>query len=321
MRKYIIVLIFCLCFYALSSGQNNTGKVLDAKPQGEVRDAGEIFGIPVPPDNYYFVKSVVSIFGNKWGNPPKAPQEVEDVVWEQLLLSFVAFKENITVSQEEIEQEIGKSISAAGVAFDWKKDKESYAKWLKEKIGITPELFENQFRHLIQLEKLRKQVLENIKPQVSDEEAHAKFLNERNSLSVELVEFEEEKSADEFYKKISQRPGAWERERKKRPQAFKRPGFVSIEFLVDLWKIPQDAANKMMLKNKDEFYPPRPIYKGYAVFKVLDKRQADETQFDSAKEGYIEKVAAAKKYQGFNEWIKRLKEDAKIKTYIKGGEK
>jgi hypothetical protein len=277
--------------------------------------AGEFFGVKVPIENYYFVKSVIARFGNRWGNAPQTAKELEDAIWEQLLLSFVAFNQNVTVSDEELAAEITKTLEAERVTFDWKKDKEAYQKWARERLKEDALLFENQLKHLIQLEKLRNQVKEAVTPQILNEEAYQEFLNENSSLSLELVRFESEAEADEFYKKVAGSAATWEREKKKRPKDFVRPGFVTVVFLADIWKIPQDALNKMMARDIGDVYPPRPIYKGYAVFKILEKRPADKSQYKEAKDPAYENVRRKKQYEGMLAWIEQLKKAANIKVY------
>jgi hypothetical protein len=85
---------------------------------------------------------------------------------------------------------------------------------------------------------------------------------------------------------------------------------------MDIWRFPLDAAYKMVKMKKGEFYPPAPIYKGYAVFKVLGNSRADEKNFTAQeKQAYREKVRLVKQYEGFNQWLKDLKQQAKIKVY------
>jgi hypothetical protein len=292
---------------------NSVQAQIELKPKEEL--AGEFFGTPVPMSNYNFVKSVLMVFGNKWGPQPKDSQEWEDCIWQDLVLSYEAFRRNIQVSPQEIDTEVENTLSGEKVDFDWKKDKEAYARWLKEKLQGTPELFENQLKHLIQLQKLRKQVMDSFQPQATEEEAFQEFLNEYNTLSVELVQFDEEKKAQEFYDLAKTNPQSWEEEKGKRPKDFVRPGFVSLEFLMDLWGFPKGAAYKMMKMEIGEFYPPAPIYKGFGVFKILEKRIADEAKYPQRKESYYEQIRSKKRYEGFEQWVKDLKQRASIRVY------
>lgn len=310
MKKTItFCLLVPLCFilnFVYGAGQ----------PKEKTEFAGEFFGAPVPIGNYYFVKSVITVFGNRFGAQPQTAQELEDCVWDGLLLSYEAFRRNIAVSQEEIENEIAKIIKDEKAEFDWKKDRDAYVQWVKKRVNEPVELFENQIRHLIQLEKLRKEAMDGINPEVSEEEAYQEFLNEYNTLGIELVQFDELKGARDFYQKTEKNSRFWDKEKEKRPKDFKRPGFVALEFLMEMWKLPKDAVYKMMQMEIGIIYPPTSIYKGYGVFKILEKRPADETKYPQLKQSYFEQIKMKKKYDGFNSWLKDLKQSANIKMSI-----
>ena len=206
-----------------------------------------MFELDVPRDNYLFIKGVLSVFGNKFGEPPRNPREEENCVWDQLALSYEAYRRGIVVGPDEIEAEVKKILEADKVGFDFKADRPAYEKWVKEKVNAPVELFENQIRHLIQLEKTRQQVMNTIEPRVSEAEARREFLNEYNSLSVELVEFAGLKESRYFYDKAK---GRWEFGMRRRPprQKIPLPGFVALEFLMDIWRFQgcgiQDAEIK-----------------------------------------------------------------------------
>ncbi len=310
MKKILLFLCAIIFIFSpnLSFGQDPAKKEPEA--------AGEFFGAPVPMNNYYFAKGALVIFGNRWGAQPQTPQELEGCVWNDLLLSYEAFRRNIEVSREEVGAEITKMLKAEKVEFDWNKDKEAYTKWIKGKANEPVELFENQLKHLIQLQKLRQQVMDGITPAVTEEEAYQEFLNEYNTLGIELVQFDQLKSAEEFYNRAKKNPEFWDKEKNKRPKDFKRPGFVALEFLMDMWKLPKDAVYKMMKMKAGDIYPPAPIYKGYGVFKILELKAAEELKYPQLKNSYYEQIKMKKKYEGLNEWIKNLKLQANIKVYL-----
>ncbi len=276
---------------------------------------GEIFGVPVPVSNYNFIKGTFMVFGNYWGPQPQTPQEMEDCVWNDLVLSYEAFRRNVIPKQEDVDAEITKTLSSEKVDFDWKKDKEAYAKKIKERIGVSVELFENQVKHLVQLRELRKLVMDSIEPVVDEKEAYQEFLNEYNTLSVELVQFDKLKDAEDFYNKFKKKTNLWDKEKQKRPSDFKRPGFVALEFLMEMWKFPKEDVYKMMKMKKGSIYQPAPIYKGYGVFRILETRPAEEKKYSELKKSYQEQIKNKKRYVGLNEWIKNLKTQADIKVY------
>ena len=319
--KYLSAFIaLFLCSYLLvgkaSATQVKVGseaKITVTEP--EPKYVGSFFDTKVPEQNYYFVKSVITVFGNRFGKQPKTAEEVEGAVWDQLLLSFEAFRRGIAVNQEEVDGEINKILQAERVTFDWKKDAAAYEKWVKDKANEPAGLLANQIRHQLQLQKLKEQVMEAIEPSVTDDEAFQGFLNENSSLDIELVQFDVEKDARNFYDKVKVGPDAWEKEKAKRPKDFRRPGGVTTQFLIDFWNIPQGDLQKMVKMKAGEFYGPAAVFKGWGVFKVLGSTAADESKFNDLKDRYREKVKAGKRYEGFGAWFEKLKKDANIQIF------
>ena len=280
--------------------------------------SGEMFGIKVPLQNYFFVKGVLIVFGNNFGVQPKTPQEEEEVVWEQLMLSFEAFRRGITVSPEEVNNEVDKILKAERVTFNWKDAPEAYKKWIDEKAGEPLELFENQIRHILQIQKLRQQIMDSARVKVSDKEAFEEFLNEHNSINLELVQFSQEKEAKEFYQKARADKKFWEQEKQKRPGDFRLIGRVSLEFLIDLWKIPKQALYKMIKMRAGQIHRLEPIYEGYAVFKIIEKREADKSEYyknPKVKESYYGQIDRRKRFEVLGEFYKKLKQEADIRPY------
>ncbi|MBL7198140.1 MAG: hypothetical protein ISS47_08570 [Candidatus Omnitrophica bacterium] len=260
---------------------------------------------------------VAVMFGTPWGGIPRTAEKLEERTWDDLLLSYEAFRRNITVNDEELEAEISKNLKGYKVNFDWKQDKEAYEEWAQETLNESAEVFENQMRHLVQLKKLQQEILNSIEPIVTAEEAFQEFLNEYNTLSIELIQFDELEKAEEFYQKAKSDPEFWEKEKGENPDSFRRPGFVALEFLMHMWKLPFKAVYDMIEMEIGSIYPPSPIYKGYGVFKVIEIRRADETEFPKRRESYYDQLKHRKKYEGFYEWLANLKEQADLKIYAK----
>jgi len=331
MKRIIILLILSLSLVSCNSKDNvqpqtspqASEKIQESErpqqtaqiPQEEI--AGEFFGVPVPMGNYYFAMRVAAMFGTPWGGIPQNYEQLEERTWTDLLLSYEAFRRNIVVSDEELKEEITRNLKGYKVEFDWQQDKEAYEKWTKDTLNETPEVFENQMRHLVQLKKLQQEILNSVEPTVTEEEAFQEFLNEYNTLSIELVQFDELKDAQEFYERAKSDPNFWEQEKENSPDKFKRPGFVALEFLMFMWKLTFEAVYDMIKMDIGSIYPPSPIYKGYGVFKVLEIRRAVEEEFTQRRESYYDQLKQRKKYEGFNEWLIKLKEQAEIKKYAK----
>src|SRR3989338_8359114 len=307
--------IFAILLAVILPNMAFSEEPLSVENKGASAYAGSFFDIPVPIENYYFVKGVIAIFGNKFGPQPNTPEEQENAAWEQLLLSYEAFRRGINVSDEEVGQEVGKILGAEKAAFDWKKYKDAYEKWVKEKTNLAAAVFEGYLRHLIQIHKLRQKIMESVEPPVSGQEAYQEFLNENNNLGVELLQFDKLQDATAFYQKARRGPNFWEEEKKKRPEDFKRPGSVSLEFLMDLWGFDKAASYRMMKMKIGQIHPPAPIYKGFGVFKILTQGQADRSRYAKVKKGYYEQIKERERAKALREWTEDLKKQANIKIY------
>ena len=283
--------------------------------------AGEFFSVPVSMSNYKFARWAAMFFGRKWGSANKTDQEIEERTWTDLLLSYEAYQRGITISPEELDTEITNILSDNKVAFDWKKDKEAYEAWVKEKIRGPVELFKNQVEYLLQINKLRDDIIKNAKIEITDQDLKGEFDDVNNSINLDLKEFEDPAAAGEFYKDMKKEPGVWLAEKKKDDKYAKELGMVTIQFLNQIWKIPREDLYKMIKMDDNSIYPPSPIYKGYGVFRIIGKRPADPNEFAKQKE-YLTKVINDKKsLQAFDNWYKEFKEKANIKIFVKPEEK
>jgi len=300
--------------------------------------------VPVPIDNYYFAKGVISVFGTRWRGTPKTKEEIEKEVWNELLLSYEAFKREITVKKEEVKEELFKIIKEQiktqinqkykgknseedrkkiseeiekefnKIKVSFEKDRKDYKEWVKNTLGYSAELLENQVEHLLKIEKLKNQVLDSIKVKVTEEEMHQKFLDEYNSLSLELLQFDDLKKAEEFYEEVQKDTNYWENRKETNKD---EDNFISLEIAkfddlkkaeefydkvkenYDLWEEKKKENSKIfiqtellslkslisewkypkedvykMLKPTSPFYPPLLIDGKYYVSKILQVKSA-----------------------------------------------
>lgn len=286
---------------------------------GEDKIVGELFGVPVSSGNYYFAKRVVLSLDAKWRGVPKTEEELEDLVWQELLFSYEAFRRRIEVTDEEINKEVDKILKAEKVEFNWKEDTQAFKQWVEEKLQEPVDLFKNQITHLLKLEKLRQQVIDSIEVEVGEEEAYQKFLDEYNSLGVEIIQFEDSEieEAEKLYEQVKSKPKVWEKKKEEKKDSFRDlKGPYALDFLINLWGFKREDAYKMMEMQEGDFYKPSPIYKGYAVFRIGATRKAKPEEFEKRKDYYFDKIRNMKKYQGFKDWVEELKREANIKVFI-----
>jgi hypothetical protein len=325
---FLILLVFCIT--SCSSAEDMQQPV--APPAASVAQetgkkvelAGFLFNEPVPAGNYYFVLRAVLNFGTPWGSVPSNDEQLEERLWTDLLLSYEAHRQGITVSREELDEEIASMLKSRKVAFDWKNDPGAYAAWVDETMKIEVEYFENLVQHLTQLKKLRQGIIDAAEVTVTEEQCRKKFLDEYHTLSVELAQFETKQEAQEFYRKVKENPQLWEQGvekdneiEDKKERRFRKPGFVALDFLMHMWKFPRKAVYEMIGMDAGEFYPPQPIYKGYGVFKILETRPADESEFPKRRTYYEDKLRVHEKNKVFYYWRKDLYEKANIRKLLK----
>ncbi len=322
-RKKFFILVGAVFFLAIAAHFSFFQRAPKANRIEQAEGiAGELFGVPVPEGNYYFAMRVAATFNTPWGGIPRDREQVEERTWTDLLMSYKAFERGIEVSQQEVEEEISSTIEGGGADFDWRQDEQAYHDWVENNLGVTARVFENQIRHLVQLKKLHNQILDNIEPEVTEEEAFQRFLDDYNTLSVELAQFDDKEEAKRFYQKVKEDSQLWEKESEedqKKPreeQRFRRPGFVALGFLMHMWRFPRQAVYEMIEKEPGYIHPPAPIYRGYGVFKVIEIRRADEELFPERRQQYFQRIESQKKRQGFQQWLKDLKQEANIKKYI-----
>ena len=313
--KYLktVLIFFLAAFACLNQAQ------AEEKPVKEIEVIGEFFGQPVPAQNYVFVKSVLLAFAQRWGLSPGSEEQLDAYVWDYLLLSYEAFQNNIVANPEEINAEIESILKKNNAHFDWKKDKGAYGKWVKEKTNQAPEVFENQVRFMLEIDKLRQQVTDTVLVRASDEEAYRQFRDEHNLLSIEIAGFLKEEDSLGFYEKVKQSSKAWEEEKKKYPDSFKRYELTALNLLMSELGVDRDTFYKMLELENGNIYQPLAISQGFGVFKILNKKLAQEAEYGKLKYEYFEKIKEQKRNQGFLDWFGQVKQKAKIKIYRRGG--
>ncbi|RLE37592.1 hypothetical protein DRJ17_06235, partial [Candidatus Woesearchaeota archaeon] len=259
---------------------------------------------------------------------PLSKDRVSHLVWEDLVLSYEANRRHITIDDRELNRVLSEFFFLNDIRFNWRRDKEKLNSYLKDNFDMDVETFNKVFSKLVIVDKLRKKIYAKEESPV-DWEAYNKFLKKNKNLNRaysrffnkfkvkdNILRFSSFNRAKEFYKRIKREENPWDNKKRRQPHLFKRPGFVSLDFLINIWKFKRADAYKMLDYTAGSFYPPSPIYKGYAVFKILKVRKAKKEDFVKRKQYYFGRVKNIKKYEGFKQWLKDLKEKADIKVYI-----
>ncbi len=277
--------------------------------------AGEIFGVPVSLDNYYFAKRVVYMFPRPWGAADLPVTEREPIVWESLILHYEGFRRGLTVADAEVETMVNDLLRDQKLPFTRRGDPEAYHRWAEESLQEEVDFFENQVRFLIQIRKLKDQALEQQRVTVAEEEMQQEFLNEKNHVGGEMVTFDTREEAEAFSQRV-QEPHQWESMRAEGIRKVRPVSLMTLEAYMDLWGIPKDQMYAFHALPIGSIGPPMPFGKQWCVYRLLDKRTGDLKDFPAEREAYHKQVEMKKKYDAMKRWIETLKQSARLKTYV-----
>ena len=118
-------------------------------------------------------------------------------------------------------------------------------------------------------------------PKITDQDAKQKFLNQYNSMLTEFVNFPSLEEANSFFKKMTQKK--WDEEMKKNPKFATPTGHISLEAVIDLWKVPTEDAYRIHAMGLGKIAAPAKMYKGYGVFRLKEKKSADLKEYTEKK--------------------------------------
>lgn len=273
---------------------------------------GTIFGVPVPAGNYYFAKRVSYLFPYPWEEGLSA-EDRERAIWEALILHYEAFRRGVTVTEERLEARVNSVLKQQNQSFTRAQDPAAYAKWVKDTLAEDVQLFENQMRYLLQIELLKEQVRESIQVVVTEEEMQQEFLNEKHHVGGEMVVFDTQEAAQAFYEQVKD-PKAWEAMKASGERQVRPVSLMTLEAYIDLWSIPKEQMYAFHALAVGSVGPPMPFGKQWCVYRLLDKRTGDLTDFPKERQAYYEQLKLRKQYDGLKRWIEELKATANLQV-------
>ncbi len=274
--------------------------------------AGYMFDIPVPMSNYAFAKRVAYMFP-KPGEESLTPAQRERLIWEALILHYESFRRGITISAAELDQWIDGVLKQEQLTFTKQQDPTAYQRWVTDRLGEDVELFENQMRYLMQIDRVKDTVRRASTVTVSDEEMQQEFLNEKNHVAGEMVTFETKEAAQAFYDTVKS-PKQWEAMKAAGQPTVRPVNLMTLEAYMDLWGIPKEQMSAFHGLAIGSVGPPMPFGKQWCVYHLLEKRTADLSQFPNERQSYYEQIKAKKQYHALQQWIEDLKASAQLKV-------
>jgi len=280
---------------------------------------GEAFGKPVTNIEFLYYYKTASIFsrsGNKEENQERSDEERRQEAWQNLIFVKEAKASGITVDRKELEEELKRLVSEKGVEYGGEK----YGLWVVTAFGEDMETFEKRIEDLLMINRFMK-IKTDPQVSVTEEEMKDKFLNEYNSFESEYILFSNENEAKEFAQNCKKNPKLWkDTYDAKKPLGQKGASWInimSLEALIDLWKIPKEDAYRIVESNEGDFIAAKNYY-GDVVFRLLYKRRADLKEYTEKKQEYYRKMlTSSRKYKLAKDYFDDLSKRANFRDFIK----
>jgi len=275
---------------------------------------GEAFDRPVTKQEFDYYYKTVSIF-TRTGKETRTEEETRQEAWQNLIFKQETRELNITVSREELREELKRLLSEKDIEYG----SNEYHIWVITQFNEDADIFERRIEDLLIINKFMELKTEP-HLSVTEEEMKQKFLNQYNSFESEYIKFDSEVEAKGFLKKVRENPRLW-KETYDRKKADGQKGaawinIMSLEALIDLWKIPKDDAYRILSHREGEFVVAR-FYYGDGVFRLLYKREADMKKYDEKKKEYYKKVLTmVKKRKIVKDYFENLLERANYRDYV-----
>ena len=292
--------------------------VLVAEAAGEdylkANMVGEVFGREVSSQEFSYYLKTASLF-TRLGEQDRPDEEIVQEAWQNLIFRQEAGELNITVSREELREELNRLLSEKGIEYGT----EDYYAFVIMQLNEDAGVFERRIENLLIINKFMK-FKTNPEVLVTEEEMKQKFLNQYNSFESEYIRFENEEEAEEFFKKVKQNPRFWkDTYTEKKAEGQKGAAWInvmSLEALIDLWKIPKDDAYRILSHKEGEFIVAKFFY-GDAVFRLLRKKEADMEKYNEKKKEYYRKMLTmVKKRKLVKDYFEGLLERANYRDYV-----
>lgn len=307
-RKNTKVIVWTVVALFVTWGGYSVGTQF--KKEGRV--AGEIFGkeISFQEFNRFYVANQIFSFG---GKAIEDPAQLRKYTWQSIIYSKEAKRRKIEVSDDEVRQEILRLLAAQKIE---NPTPEFYEMWVEKQLRESTRDFEMQIREFLRLQKLINQAREEAKITVaSPEEVRAEFALDFNEVSAELVKFPDLAAAKAFSEKVKTLD-QWKKETAQNPNFIQATNLLALDAWINLYQVPEPEMMNVLKLEKDQISGPIVLGKEFAVLRLVDKKVADEEQFEKEKEKYAAALDERKKQQAFAVWTFELNNQANLKEYL-----
>ncbi|MFH1046517.1 MAG: peptidylprolyl isomerase [Candidatus Omnitrophota bacterium] len=277
---------------------------------------GEAFGNPVTKKEFIYYFKTAQMFTRQGQGEQRTEDDLRNEAWQNLIFLQAATQEAVSVSAEELQAEIERLLAERNIEYG----STEYKIWAVTQFNDQPDVFERRIKDLLVINKFVQLKNNPQVAEVSEEEMKQKFLNQYNSFESEYIRFESPQEAEAFREKVKADPRLWkETYDAKKTIGQKGASWIngmSLEALIDLWKIPQEDAYEILSHKEGDFVVGEFFY-GVAVFRLLFKKEADLNNYsEDKKQGYKESLAYSKKRSATEAYFEELKSRAHYRDYV-----
>jgi len=288
---WFIILSFCL-WGAFSVG-------IQLNESGQI--AGKVFGRPVSFQEFNKFLKASEIF-SLTGSRVEDPGILQQHAWQNIIFASEAKRLRISVSDEEVRDELKRLLAAQRVPMD----DAAYESWVRGISGTTPRNFEEMIRETLRVQKLLQLIQKKPVELAPGLDLRKQFLLDRRQLAAEAVIFTEAARAQSFYEGMLKDPANW------RSQAALPGGpllqKITLQPLSDFalsYGLDEKQVLALYALSKDSVSPPNATASGRVIiFKLTDRKEVAESEFDIAgtTEKYRDELLEKKRYQDFLAW-------------------
>jgi peptidylprolyl isomerase len=305
-------LSFLLCLLSLILFIGDT--VLAQEEYWKREVIGEAFGKPVTSKEFMYYYATASLF-TRTGAKERTEDEIRIEAWQNLIYRRGARELGITVAPEKVKEELERLLLEKDIVYGTT----NYYNWIRSQFNEDPNTFERRMEDLLIIAKLAK-AKGDPEVTVTEEEMKQKFLNQYSSFESEYIRFETKDEAGEFRKKVEKNPRLWkETYDEKKEDGQKGASWInimSLEALIDLWKIPKDDAYNILSHKLGDFIVAE-YYYGIAVFRLLRKKDPDLEKYDEKKQEYYrDTITKSKKHKLSKAYFDDLLSRANYRDYV-----
>ncbi len=305
MRKFWPLLTFFLyCF-------SPTVSLCAENPSSLPPAVGEAFGKPVLKEDFDFAYKTTGIFSVS-GKEVENEEAHRAETWHHLMFLREAERRNVQVSRQEVEKELARLLNEKNIVYG----SYNYHDFVKKNFGEDSKAFEKRIENLLKVKKLLDPIMHPPPPTITEQDAKQKFLNQYNSMLTEFVNFPTLEEANTFFKKITQKK--WDEEKAKNPKFCTPTGHISLEALIDLWQVPQEDAYRIHALELGKIAAPAKMYKGYGIFRIKEKKNADLKEYtEKKKQDYFKVLEQVYYYNHTQKVVQDIVKEAALKDYEK----